>query len=191
MSNSAEAAVRSLKDIPAGEVAKEIPSDDPDADLHVDPDEIPEEAPPALEAPPLWRVAKCLLTLREQVNKKAPNRSKASDGTIGDPAHQSRASDHNPWVRDGAVGVVTAMDITHDPDKNCDADELASAIRESRDERVKYIIWNRQIANSSPQGNRPAWAWRPYTGKNGHTKHVHISAKSDKGHYDSTSEWEI
>ncbi|HKV33547.1 MAG TPA: hypothetical protein VJP89_04485, partial [Pyrinomonadaceae bacterium] len=59
-----------------------------------------------------WRVAKSLLRLREQINELAPNRSKASDGTIGDAAHASRKSDHNPWVKDGSIGVVTAMDIT-------------------------------------------------------------------------------
>jgi hypothetical protein len=63
-----------------------------------------------------WRPAKSLIQLRDQINQIAPNRSKASDGTIGDAAHASRASDHNPWVREGDAGVVTAIDITHDPD---------------------------------------------------------------------------
>ena len=66
-----------------------------------------------------WRVAKSLLLLRNQVNRKAPNRSKVSDGTIGDKAHQSQNSDHNAWVKDGSVGVVTALDITHDPTDGC------------------------------------------------------------------------
>lgn len=138
-----------------------------------------------------WRVAKSLLTLREQVNRRAPGRSRASDGTIGDAAHQSRSSDHNPWVKDAGIGVVTALDITHDPGNGCDANAITTAIRGSRDARVKYIIWNRRIANSSPIGGRPAWEWRPYTGPNPHTKHMHVSVKSAKPSYDSTAAWTI
>jgi hypothetical protein len=140
-----------------------------------------------------WRVAKSLLVLRDQVNRKAPRRRKDSDGTIGDAAHQSRVSDHNPWVRDGGIGVVTAMDITHDPNNGCDANVIAEALRSSREVRVKYIIFNRRIANSSPIGSAKAWEWRPYVGpkKNPHTKHIHISVKSNKSNYDSTAAWPI
>ena len=60
---------------------------------------------------PSWRLAKSLDVLRNQVNAQAPTRSKACDGTIGDQAHSSRASDHNP----NAKGVVQAQDFTHDP----------------------------------------------------------------------------
>ena len=62
-----------------------------------------------------WRVAQSLIRLRDQINLAAPTRSKASDGTIGDAAHATRDSDHNPWVKEGALGIVTAMDITHAP----------------------------------------------------------------------------
>lgn len=138
-----------------------------------------------------WRVAKSLLTLRDEVNQAAPERSKESDGTIGDAAHCQRQSDHNPWVRDGSIGVVTALDITHDPSHGCDANNIAESIHENRDDRVKYIIWNRRIANSSPIGNNPAWVWRQYNGSNPHTQHIHISVKSDKPNYDSTVEWQV
>ena len=138
-----------------------------------------------------WRVAKSLLTLREQVNKKAPNRKKSHDGTIGDAAHASRSSDHNPWVTDGNVGVVTAMDITHDPAGGCDAEAIAEAIRGSRDSRVKYIIWNRRISNPLPLDGQPPWAWRPYKGANPHNKHCHISVKPEKSSYDSVKSWTV
>jgi hypothetical protein len=138
-----------------------------------------------------WRVAKSLLALRNQVNAKAPGRGRGSDGTIGDAAHRARSSDHNPWVNDGAEDVVTAMDITHDPSGGCDAGHLAEAIRGSRDARVKYIIWNRQIASSTSIGGQAAWAWRPYTGANPHNKHVHISVLPEKSKYESTNAWVI
>lgn len=138
-----------------------------------------------------WRVAKSLLKLRDQVNLMAPSRSKASDGTIGDAAHRTRNSDHNPWINNGAYDVVSAMDITQDAAHGCDANAIAEAIRASRDGRVKYIIWNRQICSSSSINGAAAWSWRQYGGSNGHTHHVHISVKSDPGNYDSANDWNI
>jgi hypothetical protein len=134
-----------------------------------------------------WRVARSLDRLRDQVNAIAPSRSKASDGSIGDTSHQGRKSDHNPWVIDGSFGVVTARDITHDPNSGCDAQALADAIVASRDKRVKYIIWNKRIVSSSVQ----PWTWREYTGSNMHTKHIHISVLPDKQQYDDTKDWSV
>ena len=134
-----------------------------------------------------WRVAESLQRLLEQVNQMAPGRSKASDGSIGDPRHQSRNSDHNPWVIDGNIGVVTARDITHDPAYGCVAQKIADSIVASRDPRVKYIIWNRLICNSKIQ----PWTWRRYTGANPHNKHVHISVVPEKAKYDSRADWQL
>jgi len=134
-----------------------------------------------------WRVADSLLHLREQINVACPNRSKASDGTIGDTAHSARKSDHNPQPLDGAVGVVTAMDITNDPDDGCDADKIVNALVASRDPRIKYIIWNRRIISSQTE----PWVWRNYTGKNPHSKHFHLSVLPAKTHFDSKASWKI
>lgn len=134
-----------------------------------------------------WRVADSLLILRAQVNSKFPNRAKGWDGTIGDEAHASRTSDHNPWVHDGTVGVVTAMDITHDPAHGCDSYKLAEQLRLSRDPRLKYIISNGHICSSETS----PWLWRPYHGQNKHDHHMHVSVKSDKVHYDDRAPWEI
>ena len=146
---------------------------------------------PDTEAPPAWRIARSLLALRKQVDARAPRRSKASDGSIGDAAHATRNSDHNPWVRDGGMGVVTAIDITNDPSGGCDAEKLAAAIIGSRDRRVKYVIWNRRIASSTSVDGSPAWAWRPYGGSNPHNKHVHISVRPDKAAYDDERAWQL
>lgn len=151
---------------------------------------VPMEAPAAAAASQ-WRVAKALLALRDQVNAMAPNRRKKSDGTIGDPAHQSRASDHNPWVRDGGTGVVTAMDITHDPQNGCDAGTLADALLGSRDPRIKYVIYNKRIASHLQKGTAAPFQWRPYAGSNPHTHHVHISVREEKTAYDATNPWTI
>jgi endonuclease G len=143
------------------------------------------------EAPASFRIAKALDKLRTQVNTVAPNRSKKSDGWIGDPAHQSRSSDHNPWIREGETGIVTALDVTHDPAGGCDAGKLAEALRTSKDKRIKYLIWNRRIANREAINGAAAWAWRPYSGTNPHTHHVHISVRPEKVHYDAIDAWAV
>src|SRR5687768_9650745 len=100
------------------------------------------------------RVAASLEKLREQVNSKWPNRSKAADGTIGDEAHRARTSDHNAWIKDRdsngrEIWVVSALDITHDPKNGVDSYKLADALKASGDERIKYIISNSRIWNPS------------------------------------------
>lgn len=136
------------------------------------------------------RLAKSLDVLRSQINTLAPQRRKKSDGWIGDGAHQSRTSDHNPWVRDGSAGVVTALDITHDPENGCDAGAIAETLRLCKDPRIKYIIWNRRIASCEAVRGKPAWEWRPYTGSN-HDHHFHLSVSSDKTDYDSEASWPL
>lgn len=135
-----------------------------------------------------WRLAKSLDALRLQVNTAFPDRDKSSDGTIGDAAHASRSSDHNPWVKDGRTGIVTALDITHDPESGVDAGKLADALKASRDKRIKYIISNKRIC-AGDVGPSP-WVWRKYNGANPHSKHVHISVRSEKKFYDDDSPWD-
>lgn len=133
-----------------------------------------------------WRLAKSLEKLRAQVNQAWPTRSRDSDGSVGDAAHASRSSDHNPWVKDGGVGVVTAIDITHDPAHGCDSYALAETLRQSNDGRLKYIISNGRIASFDH-----GWTWRKYSGSNPHNHHVHISVRPEKSHYDDASPWAI
>lgn len=133
-----------------------------------------------------WRVAGSLLKLRDQIDAAWPRRNRASDGTIGDAAHrrQGASSDHNPWVDEG---VVTALDITHDPDNGPDCNRIAEALVASRDRRIKYIIWNRRIVSAT----REPWKWRPYSGSNPHTHHLHLSVVPEKSLYDSRAPWAI
>lgn len=124
-----------------------------------------------------WRVAGCLDQLLDEINASAPNRSKASDGSIGDADHQSRDSDHNPWCQGW---VVTARDYTHDPGNGFDSYQFADWLRQrcagdilidgQRETRLKYIISNRRIASAEY-----GWVWREYTGSNPHDHHVHVS----------------
>lgn len=129
------------------------------------------------------RIAKSLDALRKQIDAAAPGRDKSSDGWLGDAAHAARKSDHNP----NAAGVVTALDITHDPARGVNARALAEALITSRDKRIKYVISNRQINSSAVS----PWQWRPYDGPNAHEHHVHVSVMDDPALYDDIGLWSI
>ncbi|QRM35401.1 hypothetical protein [Microvirga sp. VF16] len=181
--------LRRFEDRPEEEVAKALGA----GDTHIDPD----DPPPATAAPVVpreWRVAKALVVLRDQINTKFPNRKKDSDGTIGDINHCPGSSDHCPNIVEGNIGVVTALDITHDPEHGLDAGEIAERLRVGQDPRIKYIISNGRIANFKVIGDHPPFAWRRYNGPNPHTKHFHVSLKGEKdgpGGYDTTTSWNI
>ena len=140
-----------------------------------------------------YRRAKSLDKLVAEVNARFPNRSKTSDGWIGDAAHASRDSDHNPWVKDGDVGVVTAEDITEDdaPGVPEIADFIVKTLVKRRDRRVKYLIHESTIWRSYDKPGIPAWTPAPYSGTNAHIKHVHVSVQPMKSLYDSVAPWGI
>lgn len=112
-------------------------------------------------------------SILEQATTLWPNRSRLSDGTIGDADHAARVSDHNPDSR----GIVHAADLTHDPAHGCDAHYWADVIRRraaAGDEpRLKYVISARRIASPTS-----SWAWRVYDGSNPHEAHAHFSVLS-------------
>ena len=117
------------------------------------------------------------VTLRNQINRRFRGRDKASDGWIGDKAHQARgsASDHNADSR----GLVHALDIDKDLDpKDPDAAQrlanqivayAASGLPGSN--RIKYVVYAGKLAS----GSYPAsmWTWRK--GNWGHYQHIHVS----------------
>jgi hypothetical protein len=129
------------------------------------------------------RIAKSLAALRKQVNEAYPKRDKAHDGWIGDQAHASRASDHNP----NKDGVVLALDLTHDPANGFNARTFAEVLRKNRDNRVSYVIDNGEIFSSTVS----PWKRRPYRGSNKHDKHTHISVVSSPQRYDDARAWVI
>lgn len=142
-----------------------------------------------------WRLARSLIVLRDEIDATFPRRSKRSDGSIGDAAHASRASDHNPWIRDPAGivdGVVSAIDITDDDASGADMRKLVEWLTKvSRDPRIKYVIHERKIYSSYPTSSAPAWAARPYSGVNAHMQHVHISVNDKPKYFDDGSSWGV
>lgn len=121
------------------------------------------------------------VTLRSQIDRRWPGRDKASDGWIGDPSHQARVSDHNPcWTcKADRYGVVRAIDIDVDLDPADPkaaqrlANQLIEKARTGSKTRLSYVIYNRQIASGTYQTS--FWTWRPYTGPDPHTNHIHVS----------------
>lgn len=93
-----------------------------------------------------------------------PNRNRASDGIMGDAAHQGRPSDHN---------LGNAFDLTHDVGNGVDCRALSRLVM--NDPRVKYVIFAGQIYRTY----RPAQGWAAYTGQNSHHHHMHVSIKAD------------
>jgi hypothetical protein len=137
-----------------------------------------------------WVVDRGLNKLLEQINAAAPGRSKVSDGSIGDPAHQATESDHNPEHPPPSGNPdfqVDARDFTQDPAHNADMGVVSEAIRQSHDRRVSYVIFNRRIF-SGLDGPQP-WVWRPYSGTDPHTNHMHVSVRDST--HDQTQDWSI
>jgi hypothetical protein len=125
-----------------------------------------------------WRVAKSLIQLNKELLEAFPNRSTVSDGTIGDTAHSSRKSDHNP----DSQGIVRARDFTEwDPNPHVSNDDVAyilcEFLRKGKDPRVKYVISRGRMFSSYATQSRKAWEWGPYTGPNGHFRHAHVSVQ--------------
>jgi hypothetical protein len=141
-----------------------------------------------------WRMAKSLGAtgkdgLLGEINRSAPNRSKASDGGIGDAAHLARVSDHSPCK---CHRVVCARDFTHDPEHGFDAHAFAEWLRKrvlaGRERRLRYCISNGRIFSGVGQGHQIG-DWRPYTGSNRHEKHVHVSVRHPHALYDDVTPW--
>ena len=133
-----------------------------------------------------WYLAASLVALRNEVNKRWPNRDKSSDGAKGDDAHAQRVSDHNPDYSDG--GVVRAIDVDKD---GLDLAELLAAL--TGDGRVAYVIHNRRMMRSYAKTigghTYKPWEWAPYDGPNPHTGHVHVSIQHTRAAETNTSAW--
>ncbi len=134
------------------------------------------------------RVAKSLVTLYNQVVHDFPGRKTGNDGTIGDLSHQAKGtkSDHNPNIQLNGMGIITALDITHDPAHGFDALAFAESLRLEKEPRIKYVIFNGRIFSST----QSPWQWRDrHQGPGDHAEHVHVSVLGDPEKFDDDSPW--
>jgi hypothetical protein len=127
-----------------------------------------------------WYLNPALYNFRAEINERYPQRDKASDGTIGDAAHQETSSDHNP-----------------DPDGSVDAWDMDNNLRTGNDDSLifntlipafqrhpasQYWIYKRIIASRSSN-----WVHRVYDGTSAHLEHVHWNTR--QGSETNNSPW--
>jgi hypothetical protein len=131
-----------------------------------------------------WVLTRGLTTVRSEFNAVFPSRDKASDGSVGDLAHQTGPSGHNPdrtgraEYSDGdALDEVRAIDVDRDliPGSAIDWMELVVQylVRKARAGGYipfRYIIYKRRIWSRTD-----GWVTRTYTGLNAHDRHAHFS----------------
>jgi type VI protein secretion system component Hcp len=140
----------------------------------------------------------CLVQLRAEFDRIAPGRDHASDGWIGDAAHQREMSDHN----DDEVGNVPIHDADHvhevhaiDVDTDLavpglDMEQVVQFLlgrcRSGAENRLRYMIYNRRIWEADN-----GWKQKTYTGVSAHTEHGHFSASYDTDKEASTASWHL
>ena len=134
----------------------------------------------------------CLVQLRTELNELNPDRDRSSDGWIGDAVHRGRTSDHNP-DETGAVPIHDAdkVDEVHALDVDPDGLPMGTIVqgivarcRAGKENRLRYIIWDRQIWEASN-----GWRARAYTLADPHTGHAHFSASYDSIREADTRPW--
>lgn len=130
-----------------------------------------------------WIVVPALLEGRDQMDQRFPNRDHASEGTIGDQAHQGSASSHNPdetgrpeFSDHDGVNEVRAIDF--DKDLN-DAGGVTmeqvvqlwlTLLRSGQMWWIRYVIYKGRIWH-----RRDNFVTRKYNGTDQHESHVHIT----------------
>lgn len=145
-----------------------------------------------------WTVVPCLLRLRNDFNAVAPDRDRASDGTIGDANHSS-SSDHTPDEISDAlrgrdpdnVNEVHALDVDADlrvPGLSMEnvVQFLLARCRSGAETRLHYIIYNRRIWSASN-----GWRQEAYTGANAHDRHAHFSSTYSTAGEASVASWRL
>lgn len=128
-----------------------------------------------------WLLAPALDAFFDELNKKYPKRDKKSDGSIGNAEHAARQSDHNP----DSDGMVHAIDV--DVDGIPSAEIVAYLVAQAKsgaDTRAWYIIHRGVIYSRTYR-----WVPRPYTGKNKHDQHFHISLRYVKSVEGNRAPW--
>jgi hypothetical protein len=148
-----------------------------------------------------WVLIPCLESLRHEFDVVSPGRDKGADGSIGDSAHTS-ASDHTP---DEDSDVLRGKDADHKNEVHAlDIDSsgpwpggwdwfndticnIVDRCRKGNEKRLRYVIWDREIAGASN-----GWNWRPYTATGDpHTNHVHFSAVYTTEQENDISPWGV
>lgn len=151
-----------------------------------------------------WVLIPSLKELFAEFDRIAPSRDHASDGALGNAAHQLEVSDHNrddtpgskaayndhdgiPEVR--AIDVDNNLNITvegyKDPMEGA-VQFLLGRCRSGAEKRLEYIIYYRRIWTRSS-----GWVQKPYTGTSAHTEHAHFSGRHDGAYDNQAQSWHL
>ena len=138
-----------------------------------------------------WINTQASLSLLAEMDVAFPNREHgAMEGTIGDLAHASIASDHNPddtpGVRAGGSDADSTPEV-HARDLNSVLsrpgwtlfrvfDLIRARAAAGVEKRVQYMIIDRKITSRSWN-----WTWRAYNGADPHIAHGHVSFRYGSG----------
>lgn len=109
--------------------------------------------------------------LLAEADRLWPQRSRQTDGICPSPAH-SAANPNSDHEWGGAVDLT--KDVAAGVDTGALADMLRQRAKAGAETRIAYVIADGRIASS-----REDWNWRPYTGRNPHTSHMHVSFTRD------------
>ena len=131
-----------------------------------------------------WSTAPALIALRDEINRRWPDRLKSTDGFIGDAAHhggvkpgQKPSGEHVPTDANGYYrtdGVVRAGDYdVRLPGGKQFGDELVKLLIEDgkRNQRIGYIIYRGKIYSRTH-----GWVARS---NSGHDHWVHVSLRNN------------
>lgn len=132
-----------------------------------------------------WMMVPSLDEGLRQLDKRFPKRAKKAEGGIGDNAHKTRTSSHNPDDTAGVKAEHNDGDGKHevrarDFDKNLNASDgmtmenvvqlWVKKAREGKMWWVRYIIFNGRIWHK-----RDNFVTHVYTGSNKHPDHAHVN----------------
>jgi hypothetical protein len=134
-----------------------------------------------------WAVTASLARLVADFRTAFPAKDRSSDGSIGDAAHQTETSGHNPDDTAGSraeysdadsKAEVRAVDVDsdlRDPRGVTMQQVIDRMLLTPADlRRLRYIIYNRRIWSRNT-----GWQPRAYTGSSPHTEHAHFSGDPD------------
>lgn len=145
-----------------------------------------------------WVLIPCLKALFAEFDRIAPSRDTASDGSIGDAAHQNEVSDHNPDetgrvpIHDADhINEVHAIDVTNKLNESDLTMEkvvqfILGRCRSGAEKRLRYIIYYDRIWDY-----RSNWIQKTYTGPSKHREHAHFSASYESALEASTASWHL
>lgn len=131
-----------------------------------------------------WVLTTGLATWRRELDEVFPGRDRTSSGTIGNQAHSTSTSGHNPDLtgraeyKDGdRLDEVRASDEDSDlvPGAGIDWMERVIQFVVTKARRGEYVPFRYLIYKGRIWSRSDGWKTRVYNGANKHDKHAHFS----------------